>query len=179
MIDTKIKPFKKLLKREVTMEDIAKLPEIKIKRISKFDAFKADELMKSLENQIDEINNHLGNLTEFAIDYFKNLIKKYGKGKERKTEIRMFDKIETNSVAVANEKLYVNYAEGFVGYGLKKDEYVCDCSDIDDVIVFRKNGTYLVSKVSEKQFMGKDILYVDVYFHTARPKIFYLIQYRQ
>jgi topoisomerase-4 subunit A len=177
MIDTKIKPFKKLLKREVTMEDIAKLPEIKIKRISKFDAFKADELMKSLENQIDEINNHLGNLTEFAIDYFKNLIKKYGKGKERKTEIRMFDKIETNVVAVANEKLYVNYAEGFVGYGLKKDEYVCDCSDIDDVIVFRKNGTYLVSKVSEKQFMGKDILYVDVYRKNDERKVYNVAYY--
>ena len=177
MIDTKIKPFKKLLKREVTMEDIAKLPEIKIKRISKFDAFKADELMKSLENQIDEINNHLGNLTEFAIDYFKNLIKKYGKGKERKTEIRMFDKIETNVVAVSNEKLYVNYAEGFVGYGLKKDEYVCDCSDIDDVIVFRKNGTYLVSKVSEKQFMGKDILYVDVYRKNDERKVYNVAYY--
>jgi topoisomerase-4 subunit A len=177
LIDTKIKPFKKLLKREVTMEDIAKLPEIKIKRISKFDSFKADELMKSLENQIDEINNHLGNLTEFAIDYFKNLIKKYGKGKERKTEIRMFDKIETNVVAVANEKLYVNYAEGFVGYGLKKDEYVCDCSDIDDVIVFRKNGTYLVSKVSEKQFMGKDILYVDVYRKNDERKVYNVAYY--
>jgi topoisomerase IV subunit A len=177
MIDTKIKPFKKLLKREVTMEDIAKLPEIKIKRISKFDAFKADELMKSLENQIDEINNHLSNLTEFAIDYFKNLIKKYGKGKERKTEIRMFDKIETNVVAVANEKLYVNYAEGFVGYGLKKDEYVCDCSDIDDVIVFRKNGTYLVSKVSEKQFLGKDILYVDVYRKNDERKVYNVAYY--
>lgn len=177
MIDTKIKPFKKLLKREVTLEDIAKLPEIKIKRISKFDSFKADELMKSLENQIDEINNHLSNLTEFAIDYFKNLIKKYGKGKERKTEIRMFDKIETNVVAVANEKLYVNYAEGFVGYGLKKDEYVCDCSDIDDVIVFRKNGTYLVSKVSEKQFMGKDILYVDVYRKNDERKVYNVAYY--
>lgn len=177
MIDSKIKPFKKLLKREVTMEDIAKLPEIKIKRISKYDAFKADELMKSLENQIDEINAHLNNLTEFAIDYFKNLIKKYGKGKERKTEIRMFDKIETNVVAVANEKLYVNYAEGFVGYGLKKDEYVCDCSDIDDVIVFRKNGTYLVSKVSEKQFMGKDILYVDVYRKNDERKVYNVAYY--
>jgi topoisomerase IV subunit A len=177
MIDTKIKPFKKLLKREVTMDDIAKLPEIKIKRISKYDAFKADELMKSLENQIDEINNHLNNLTEYAIDYFKNLIKKYGKGKERKTEIRMFDKIETNVVAVANEKLYVNYAEGFVGYGLKKDEYVCDCSDIDDVIVFRKNGTYLVSKVSEKQFMGKDILYVDVYRKNDERKVYNVAYY--
>ncbi len=177
MIDTKIEPFKKLLRREVTQEDIAKLPEIRIKRISKYDSFKADEYMKGLETNIDEINNHLNNLTEFAIEYFKNLIKKYGKGKERKTEIRMFDKIETNVVAVANEKLYVNYAEGFVGFGLKKDEYVCDCSDIDDVIVFRKNGTYLVSKVQEKQFLGKDILYVDVYRKNDERKVYNVAYY--
>jgi topoisomerase IV subunit A len=177
MIDSKLKPFKKLLKREVTREDIAKLPEIRIKRISKYDSFKADEYMKGLETQIDEVNNHLANLIEFAIDYFKNLIKKYGKGRERKTEIRMFDKIETNVVAVANEKLYVNYAEGFVGYGLKKDEYICDCSDIDDVIVFRKNGTYLVSKVQEKQFLGKDILYVDVYRKNDERKVYNVAYY--
>jgi topoisomerase-4 subunit A len=177
MIDSKLKPFKKLLKREVTREDIAKLPEIRIKRISKYDSFKADEYMKGLETQIDEVNNHLANLIEFAIDYFKNLIKKYGKGRERKTEIRMFDKIETNVVAVANEKLYVNYAEGFVGFGLKKDEYICDCSDIDDVIVFRKNGTYLVSKVQEKQFLGKDILYVDVYRKNDERKVYNVAYY--
>lgn len=177
MIDSKLKPFKKLLKREVTKEDIAKLPEIRIKRISKYDSFKADEYMKGLETQIEEVNNHLANLIEFAIDYFKNLIKKYGKGRERKTQIRMFDKIETNVVAVANEKLYVNYAEGFVGFGLKKDEYICDCSDIDDVIVFRKNGTYLVSKVQEKQFLGKDILYVDVYRKNDERKVYNVAYY--
>jgi len=177
MIDEKITPFKTLLKREVTMDDIAKLPEIRIKRISKYDSFKADEYMKGLEEQIDEINNHLHNLVEFVIEYFKNLIKKYGKGKERKTEIRLFDKIETNAVAVANEKLYVNYAEGFVGYGLKKDEYLCDCSDIDDVIVFKKNGSYLVSKVQEKQFVGKDILYVDVYRKNDERKVYNVAYY--
>ncbi len=177
MIDKKIKPFKKLLRREVTMEDIAKLPEIRIKRISKFDAFKADEYIKGLEEQIGEVKHHLKNLTDFAIEYFKNLLKKYGKGKERKTEIRMFDKIETNVVAVANEKLYANFAEGFVGYGLKKDTYICDCSDIDDIIAFRKNGTYLVSKVSEKQFMGKDLLYVDVYRKNDERKVYNVAYY--
>lgn len=177
MIDKKIKPFKKLLRREVTMEDIARLPEIKIKRISKYDAFKADEYIRGLEDQIAAVKNHLDNLTEFAVDYFKSLIKKYGKGRERKTEIRMFDKIETNVVAVANEKLYANYAEGFVGYGLKKDTYICDCSDIDDVIAFRKNGTYVVSKVSEKQFMGKDLLYVDVYRKNDERKVYNVAYY--
>lgn len=177
VIDKKLKPFKKLLKRAVTREDIERLPEIKIKRISKYDAFKADEHIKGLENQIQEIQNHLDNLTEFAIDYFKNLIKKYGKGKERKTEIRLFDKIETNVVAVANEKLYANYAEGFVGFGLKKDTYICDCSDIDDIIIFRKNGTYMVSKVSEKQFVGKDLLYVDVYRKNDERKVYNVAYY--
>ncbi len=177
MIDKKIKPFKKLLRREITKDDIAKLPEIKIKRISKYDAFKADEYIKGLEDQIKQVQHHLDNLTDFAIDYFKNLIKKYGKGKERKTEIRLFDKIETNVVAVANEKLYVNYEEGFVGYGLKKDTYICDCSDIDDVIAFRKDGSYLVSKVSEKQFMGKDLLYVDVYRKNDERKVYNVSYY--
>ncbi len=177
MIDKKMKPFKKLLRREITKEDIAKLPEIKIKRISKYDAFKADEYIKGLEEQIKQVQFNLDNLTDFAIDYFKNLIKKYGKGKERKTEIRLFDKIETNVVAVANEKLYVNYAEGFVGYGLKKDTYICDCSDIDDVIAFRKDGSYLVSKVSEKQFMGKDLLYVDVYRKNDERKVYNVAYY--
>lgn len=177
MIDKKIKPFKKLLRREVTMDDIAKLPEIRIKRISKFDAFKADEYIKGLEEQIDGVKHHLANLTDYAVEYFKNLIKKYGKGRERKTEIRLFDKIETNVVAVANEKLYANYAEGFVGYGLKKDTYICDCSDIDDIIAFRKDGTYLVRKVSEKQFMGKDLLYVDVYRKNDERKVYNVAYY--
>ncbi len=176
-IDKKLKPFKKLLRREVTMEDIARLPEIRIKRISKFDSFKADEYIKGLEGGIDEVKNHLEHLTEFAIEYFKNLIKKYGKGRERKTEIRLFDKIETNAVAVANEKLYANYAEGFVGYGLKKDTYICDCSDIDDVIAFRKNGTYIVSKVTDKSFMGKDLLYVDVYRKNDERKVYNVAYY--
>ncbi|MEZ4805724.1 MAG: DNA gyrase/topoisomerase IV subunit A [Bacteroidia bacterium] len=177
MIDKKIKPFKKLLQRKVTIDDIARLPEIKIKRISKFDSFKADEYIKGLEEQINAVKFNLDNLTDFAIDYFKNLIKKYGKGKERKTEIRLFDKIETNVVAVANEKLYANYQEGFVGYGLKKDTYISDCSDLDDVIAFRKDGTYVVSKVSEKQFMGKDLLYVDIYRKNDERKVYNVAYY--
>lgn len=177
MIDTKIKPFKKLLRRQVTMDDIAKLPEIRIKRISKYDAFKADEYIKGLEEQINQVKHHLDNLIDYSVEYFKNLIKKYGKGRERKTEIRMFDKIETNVVAVANEKLYANYEEGFVGYGLKKDTYITDCSDIDDIIAFRKNGTYVVSKVSEKSFMGKDLLYVDVYRKNDERKVYNVAYY--
>jgi topoisomerase-4 subunit A len=176
-IDKKIKPFKKLLKRPVTMEDIARLPEIKIKRISKFDSFKADEYIRGLEEQIEGVKHHLKHLTEYAIDYFKNLVKKYGKGRERQTESRLFDKIETNVVAVANEKLYANYAEGFVGFGLKKDTYICDCSDIDDVIAFRKDGTYLVSKVMDKQFMGKDLIYVDVYRKNDERKVYNVAYY--
>ncbi len=176
-IDKKIKPFKKLLRRPVTMDDIAKLPEIKIKRISKFDSFKADEYIRGLEEQINGVKHHLEHLTEYAIDHFKSLAKKYGKGRERKTESRVFDKIETNVVAVANEKLYANYAEGFVGFGLKKDTYICDCSDIDDIIVFRKNGTYVVSKVMEKQFMGKDLIYVDVYRKNDERKVYNVAYY--
>jgi topoisomerase IV subunit A len=162
-IDKGLDPYKKLLRREVTVDDITRLTEIRIKRISKFDSFKADDLLKSFEDQLKEVNHHLDNLIEFAIEYFKNLLKKYGKDKERKTEERQFDEVNATVVAVANQKLYVNRAEGFVGTGLKKDEYVKDCSDIDDIIVFRKSGQFSVSKVSSKAFFGKDILHVDVW----------------
>lgn len=162
-IDKGLDPFKKFLHREVTVDDITRLTEIRIKRISKFDAFKADELLKGLEDSIEEVKHHLEHLTDFAIAYFENLLKKYGEGRERKTEIRTFGDIKANVVAVANQKLYVNYKEGFVGYGLKKDEFVCECSDIDDIIAFRKDGKYMVSKVSEKNFMGKDLIHVAVY----------------
>lgn len=162
-IDNGLKPHIKHLKRAVTEEDIIRLTEIKIKRISKFDAFKADEILRGIEEALEEVNNHLANLTEYAIDYYQNLLEKYGKGKERKTEIKDFEEINTRVVAVANEKLYANYVEGFVGTSIKKDEYVCDCSDIDDVIVFRKDGTYSVSKVSSKAFFGKNILHVAVF----------------
>lgn len=162
-IDKGLEPFKKLLRREVTTDDITKLTEIKIKRISKFDSFKADEYIKGLENEIDEVQNHLLHLNTYAINYFKGLLKKYGKGRERKTEIKAFDTIQAQVVAVANQKLYMNKDEGFVGYGLKKDEYVCDCSDIDDIIVIREDGVMQVSKVQEKAFVGKKILYANVF----------------
>jgi len=162
-IDKGLKPHIKHLKRKVTEDDIIRLTEIKIKRISKFDGFKADELLRGIEDALSEVNHHLENLIEFAIAYYQNLLDKFGKGKKRKTEIRGFEEINTKVVAVANEKLYANLKEGFVGTGIKKEDYICDCSDIDDVIVFRKDGTYSVSRVSAKAFFGKNIIHVAVF----------------
>lgn len=162
-IDRGLDPFKPLLKREVHEEDIIRLTEIKIKRISKFDSFKADELIRNIELEIEEVKHHLEHLTDYAVAYFKQLIKKYGAGKERKTEIKLFDTIEANIVAAANVKLYANYEEGFVGTALKKDTFVLDCSDIDDIIAFRSDGSYSIAKVSDKHFFGKDIIYVGIW----------------
>jgi topoisomerase-4 subunit A len=162
-IDKGLKPHIKHLKREVTEEDIIRLTEIKIKRISKFDTFKADELLKGIEDSLAEVNNHLDHLTEYAIAYYQDLLNKFGKEKGRKTEIKDFEEINTKVVAVANEKLYANLAEGFVGTGIKKEEYICDCSDIDDIVVFRKDGTYSVSRVSAKAFFGKNIIHIAVF----------------
>lgn len=162
-IDEGLEPFKPRFKREITEDDIVRLTEIKIKRISKFDSFKADEYIRTLEDDIAMVKHHLDTLVDYAVEYFKNLIKKYGKGKERKTEIRTFDTIEANVVAAANVKLYANLKEGFVGTSLKKDEFITDCSDIDDIIAFRKNGKYMISKVSDKTFYGKDLIHVDVW----------------
>ncbi|MEP1955010.1 MAG: DNA gyrase/topoisomerase IV subunit A, partial [Algoriphagus sp.] len=162
-IDLGLDPYKPDFYREITTDDLVRLTEIKIKRISKFDAFKADELMKRLQDELKEVNHHLRHLTDYAIAYYQNLLDKYGKGRERKTEIRAFDAIQATTVAANNAKLYVNRADGFVGYGLKKDEFVCDCSDLDDIIVIRKDGVCMVSKIQEKNFMGKDILHVAVF----------------
>ncbi|MDX5339335.1 MAG: DNA gyrase/topoisomerase IV subunit A [Cyclobacteriaceae bacterium] len=162
-IDKGLDPYKPDFYREITQDDLVRLTEIKIKRISKFDAFKADELMKRLQDELKEVNYNLKHLTEFAIKYYQNLLEKYGKGRERKTEIRAFDTIQAAVVAANNAKLYVNRADGFVGFGLKKDEFVCDCSDLDDIIAIRKDGKLVVSKIQEKLFMGKDILYVGVF----------------
>jgi topoisomerase-4 subunit A len=162
-IDKGLKPHIKILKREITEEDIVRLTEIKIKRISKFDSIKADEEIKKLEDAIKETKGNLKNLTEFAITYFEELIAKHGKGRERKTEIKTFDTIQVTQVAVANRKLYVNRKEGFVGWGLKKDELIGECSDLDDIIVFRKDGKFSVSKVTEKNFIGKDIIHAGVW----------------
>ncbi|HOY47925.1 MAG TPA: DNA gyrase/topoisomerase IV subunit A [Flavobacteriales bacterium] len=162
-IDKGLKPFRKKLRRDVTHEDIVRLTEIRIKRISKFDAFKADEYIKGLEDKIANCEHHLANLTDYAIAWYQNLKKKYGTGRERKTEIRMFDTIEASKVVINNEKLYVNREEGFAGYGIKKDEYVCECSDIDDIVVMRADGKMIISKISDKAFVGKDILHVNVF----------------
>ncbi len=162
-IDKGLDPFKKEFYREINDEDIVRLTEIKIKRISRFDAFKADELMRRLEEELKEVEYHLANITEYTIAYFNRLKEKYGKGRERKTEIRSFDSIEANVVAANNVKLYVNREDGFMGFGLKKDEFICDCSDLDDIIIFRADGKYQVSRISEKVFVGKNIIHADVF----------------
>ena len=156
-------PYVKKLLREITLDDILKLRKIPIDRISKYNSDKANDILKAIEDDIAAIRNDLANLTEYAIKYFLHIKEKYGKGKERLTQIRNFENIESTVVAVANEKLYINRQEGFVGTGLKKDEYICDCSDIDDIIAFRANGTYIVSKVNEKVFMGENIIHVAVF----------------
>ena len=174
-IDRELEPYKNLLLRQVTREDIVKLTEIKIKRISKYDNKRADEHIKSIEQEMEEVNHHLNNLIAFAINYFKRIKKKYGQGRERKTEIRSFDNIEASKVVVANEKLYVNRAEGFAGTGLKKDEYVCDCSDIDDIIVFRQDGTYMVTKVAPKLFTGKNIIHIAIFKRNDKRTIYNIV----
>lgn len=174
-IDKGLVPFKPLLLREVTREDIIQLTEIKIKRISKFDVKKADEHIKGIEAELEEVKNHLKNIIPFAINYFKQIKKKYGKGKERKTELRNFDTIEATKVVANNAKLYVNYKEGFVGTSLKKDEFVCDCSDIDDVIIIRKDGVFMITKVAEKVFVGDDILYVQIFLKNDERTIYNII----
>ncbi|MEJ5316800.1 MAG: DNA gyrase/topoisomerase IV subunit A [Tenuifilum sp.] len=156
-------PYRKLLRREITRDDILKLTEKPVRKISKFDIKKADEHIRAVEAEMEQVKHHLANIVTYTIDYYQQIKKKYGKGRDRKTELRSFDTIVATKVVVANEKLYVNRAEGFVGTGLKKDEYVCDCSDIDDVIVILRNGKYYIRKVQEKDFFGKDIVHVGVY----------------
>ena len=156
-----LKPFTAKLIREVTEDDIVRLTEIKIKRISKFDGFKADTYIKDLEAEMKEVKHNLRHLTDYAIKYFEDLLKKYGKGRERKTEIRKFDVIEAKSVVANNAKLYVNREDGFIGFGLKKDEFICDCSDIDDIIAFTEDGKMTVVRIADKVFIGKKILCVE------------------
>jgi len=162
-IDKGLKPHISHLKREVTRDDIVRLTEIRIKRISKFDLDKAQQLIESLEDRIAETKHHLEHLVDYAIAYFKELKKKYGAGRERKSEIRIFDDIEATKVVIRNTKLYVNREEGFIGTSLKRDEYVTDCSDIDDIIVFTQKGEMMVTKVDSKVFVGKNIIHVAVF----------------
>jgi topoisomerase-4 subunit A len=155
-----------VLRRPVSEDDLTRLTEIRIKRISKYDGFKAEEYLQKLDAELAEVADHLANLTRYAIAYFDNLLKKYGAKRERKTQLRTFDVVTAQKVAIANQKLYVNRQDGFVGYGLKKDEkaeFICDCSDLDDIIAIRRDGTFTVNKIAEKTFVGKDILHVGVY----------------
>lgn len=163
IIETCLKPFEHKLKKPITSEDIVKLTEIKIKRISKYDISETQRHIQEIEQKIEQVKHKLAHLTETTIEYFKDILKKYGKNQDRKTQIAVFETIEATQVAVANQKLYVNRSEGFVGYGMKKEEYVGDCSELDDIIVFRKDGKCVVSKVSEKAFLGKDIIHVAVW----------------
>ncbi|MCL4113008.1 UNVERIFIED_CONTAM: hypothetical protein GTU68_064138 [Idotea baltica] len=174
-IDKGLKPFTKHLKRPVTEEDILRLTEIKIKKISKFDIDKAQEHLDNLEEKIAEVKHHLANLIAFAIAYFQRLKDTYGKGRERLSEIRTFDNIEASKVVIRNTKLYVNREEGFVGTSLRKDEYVTDCSDIDDIIVFTKDGKMMVHRVDSKTFIGKNILHVAVFKKKDKRTVYNLI----
>ncbi|MBP5548440.1 MAG: DNA gyrase/topoisomerase IV subunit A [Bacteroidales bacterium] len=183
-IEKAFDPYRKLFKREITREDVLKLCEKPVRKISKFDIKKADEEIENIEINIDETKNHLEHLTEYAIGYFRHILEKYGKGRERKTEIRNFEDIQAVTVAVANEKLYVNRTTGFAGYGLKKDEgaeYAFDCSKMDDIIVFRKDGSMIVTKVQEKGFVGsndcKEIEYIGL-FRRGDERTVYNMIYR-
>jgi topoisomerase-4 subunit A len=181
-VDKGLKPYVKIFKRSITQDDILRLLEIKIKRISKFDSFRADELIKGFEDEIEEVEGHLAQMTRYAIRYLKELKKKYGKGKERKTEISRsedgelvpFDKIVASQVVVANETLYLNRKDGFAGYSLKKDEAIEKCSTLDDVIVFGKDGVMKVMKIADKMFVGKSPLRVSV-FRRDDPKVYNMV----
>ncbi|HJC96622.1 MAG TPA: DNA gyrase/topoisomerase IV subunit A, partial [Candidatus Phocaeicola gallinarum] len=161
--------------REVTKEDILKLMEIKMARILKFNKDKADEAIARLKAEIEEIDNHLSHITEYTVDWYLRLKEKYGKNYPRRTEIRNFDTIVATKVAEANEKLYINREEGFIGTGLKKDEFVCNCSDIDDVIIFYKDGKYKIVRISDKLFVGKNILYVNIFKKNDKRTIYNVI----
>ncbi|MCH2234237.1 MAG: DNA gyrase/topoisomerase IV subunit A [Crocinitomicaceae bacterium] len=170
-----LKPHIKHLKREVTDEDVKKLLEIRMRRITKHDAEKADTYIAGLEEELKEIEHNLANIIDFAIDYFKDLKKKFGEGRERKTELKVFDTISAKKVIVANKKLYVDMKEGFIGYNLKKAEFIADCSDIDDVIVFFKSGRMLVTKIADKKFVGKGIVHAGIWKKGDKRTIYHLI----
>ena len=173
----RLEPFLPELIRPVTDDDIKLLLEIKMKRILKFNSEQAENYIKGLEEEIARVKFDIEHIIPYSINYYENIKKKYGKGRERLTEIRKFENIEATKVVVANEKLYINREEGFIGTALKKDEFICECSDIDDVIVFRKDGTYYVTKVADKLFVGKDVLYVNVFKKNDKRTI-YNVAYR-
>ncbi|HUW04951.1 MAG TPA: DNA gyrase/topoisomerase IV subunit A [Williamwhitmania sp.] len=170
-------PFRPKFNREITRSDVEKLTEKPVKKISKFDIKKADELIKGIEAEMKVVKNHLAHLVDYTIAYYEQIRKKHSKGRERKTELRSFESIQATQVVVANQKLYVNREEGFFGIGLRKDEYVCDCSDIDDIIVFLRSGKYIIAKVAEKSFFGKDIIHIGV-FRRNDTRTIYNVVYR-
>ncbi len=176
-IDKGLKPYVKDFWREVTHEDCVTLSNIPIKRISKYNAFKTDEYIKKLEADMEEVKNNLAHIIDYTIQYYEHIKEKYGKDKQRRTEIRNFEQIEVAQVVNANTKLYANYETGFVGTSLKKDEFVCDCSDIDDIIVFQQNGKFKISKVSDKAFFGTEIIHIAV-FHKNDERTIYNVAYR-
>lgn len=178
-IEKGLQPHIKHLKRAITQEDIVQLTELKIKRISKFDIDKSNKFIESLEGQIQEIQNHLEKLIAYAITYFRKLKQKYGKDKKRKTQITTFEEVEATKVVIRNQKLYMNKKEGFIGTTLKKDTYVCDCSDIDDIIVFTKQGKMTMLKVPTKVFIDKDIIYVAVFKKNDKNTIYHMIYSEQ
>ena len=177
-INLALKPLTQNLVREVITDDIIRLTELPFMRISRYDRDKALENIAALEGKMEQVKHNLENLITYAISYFKNIKEKYGKNKERRTELRIFDTIDASKVAVANEKFYVNRAEGFIGTSLKKDEYLFDCSDIDDIIIFRKDGSMMVTKVEAKTFVGKDILHVSIWKKNDTRTIYNMI-YRE
>jgi len=162
-IDKAFEPFKKQLRRDITREDIVKLTEKPVRRIYKLDIDELNEQIKALNAEIKQVKHDLANLVEFAVAYYENLLKKFGKGRERKTEIKPFEAIQANKVAIANAKIYMNRADGFIGTSLKKDELIADCSDLDDIIVFTKAGKMKIVRVADKTFIGKDIIYAAVF----------------
>ncbi len=170
-----LKPFLKQLVRPLGDEDVHRLRKIPIERISRFNSDKANDIILGIHMEMEEVQNHLSHLIDFTIEYFRQIRKKYGKGRERRTELRNFDTIEAVKVAAANEKLYVNREEGFAGTGLKKDEFVCECSDIDDIIVFRDDGTFLVTKVTDKVFVGQNIIHINVFSKNDNRTVYNLI----
>ncbi len=174
-IDKGLEPYKNIFKREIIREDLVKLTEIKIKKTSRYDLNKAQKEIDDIEIELEEVKNHLAHLVDFTIHHYQAIKKKYGKGRDRKTEIRSFENIEATKVVVANQKLFVDRQEGFFGTSLKKEEFVAECSDIDDIIVFLKNGKYMITKVSDKAFFGKDILHIDVFKKNDTRRIYNVV----
>ena len=174
-IDKRLEPWKPKLKREITRDDILKLMEIRMARILKFNKDKANDNLLAIEEQIAEVENNIVHIVPFTIKWFQHLKTKYGKGKERRTEIRSFENIVATKVVVRNEKLYLDNKEGFVGTGLKKAEYICDCSDIDDIIVFRRDGSYFITKVSDKAFIGKNVMHIAIFRKNDKRTIYNVV----